>query len=73
MAIDTFGDFGIVDITDDVEPADRTARLIKDDAALRPWLVGPAIWSFRYTTWERVQFVVRSAWEAGMSAWRLSR
>lgn len=75
MPIDTFAAFGVIDIYPD-EMADRREarkRLVAEDAALRPWLIGRALRAFRYTPWTRLKYVVRETVDAAVLSWRTSR
>jgi len=73
---DTFsGGCSIFDPPDerDVDRETIRRRLVKEDAALRPWLIGKALRGVKYTWRDRVKFTLASAWEAGLWAWRMSK
>lgn len=75
MAIDTFGsDFDQVDITSENEGrAIRLKRLVDEDAALRPWLIGKALRTCDYTFWDRVKLTARETWQAACLSWKMTR
>jgi len=72
MATDTFGEYGTVDITEREDRLASRRRLLSEDSALRPWLIGPALRSYRFSFWERVKYVVRETCLAAIWSWRLS-
>jgi len=74
MAIDTFGNYGMFDLGPDRDEAQvRRATLVREDAALRPWLIGKALRDFRYTRWGMIKVVVKDAWAAALWSWRMSK
>ena len=74
MGIDTYGAWGVVDISAENEEATtRRRRLILEDAAKRPWLIGKALRDFRYTWFSRVRVVAKDTWAAALWSWRMSR
>lgn len=74
VATDTYGDYGPFDLGPDRELRDELRRrLVREDASLRPWLLGKAIRDFRYTRWERIKFAVLETVSAAWWSWRMSR
>jgi len=55
------------------ERASNRRRLIAEDAAKRPWLIGKALRDFRYTWWSRVTLVFRETLDSALWPWRMSR
>ena len=74
VGTDTIGSFGQFSLADDPEyKAECRRRLIAEDAALRPWLIGKALQKFEYTLWERIKFVIKESLDAAIWSWRLSK
>jgi hypothetical protein len=74
MGIDTYGSYGVIDTSSENEEASvHRRRLIAEDAAKRPWLIGKALRDFRYTWFSRVRVVARDTWDAALWSWRMSR
>ena len=55
------------------ERASNRRRLIAEDAAKRPWLIGKALRDFRYTWWSRIKLVFRETLDAARWSWRMSK
>lgn len=76
MAIDTFGQgFCTVDISPENEDrATRLRRLVDEDSALRPWMIGKALREANeYTRWQRVKLAIRDGIEAVRWSWQMSQ
>lgn len=71
--MDTFGSYSVLDTGADPEEREiRRQRLVREDRALRPWLIGKALRGFRYTRMERIKLLVKEAVEAARWSWRMS-
>lgn len=55
------------------ERALHLKRLVDEDAALRPWLIGAALRTADYTLLDRIRLTARETWRAALLSWKMTR